>query len=850
MSGENRLSALLKAWVLILICAVSFSAIEARADPVQRMRLPVGNYFISTTGWSGGGANFPPGTSTLLESDEGDGFALPAFCIDHDRSPPDASMGGFAGNVRVKRFKDGVEVKEQSLEEATKPGADQWLTISGVGLADQLAVEPMDDGFDYMIVVNGLAIAGETQQDTDSALKAWQAKPALMAVSSAFDAVRSVLAKGSNVSSSSELLLSLEEARQRFEWKSFPAGIDSSSAAGSDIDPADAREAADFVVEKSIRALTGADVAISENDRADWLLWYSQLAGLDPYDRGALADAFKALGSKVEQDTMSASDEALFKSLADVYRLDRQTASAASLRAALTNDDVSDDVTTRNSAYRIGGSVDQFFRTRRAGVMTQGEAVRAAAFARFDQRDKISGHVEFDLLDDLSCATDLDKNPIEQSLEESAFAKFRDLSAIQSMLGMQVASLADKFAKLSVGDDDKICIEWVEPDGSISRRLISRAELSPSLGKEFSSFNMIVDSPLDPDVDDDLLKVFSNVLTLEQARLKAARNAVNAPDTVGFSGPEFVVQTPSLNGHQKATAQPELSVMELQGRGDASYIKLIDGSIILVDTGESDDLVEKVRALIGSGSAAPKKIRLIITHSDLDHIGGLESLIDAKIPIDEIIIGLSAKDDIIPANDLIKAPAGLDLLNSLRKTLLGLNFEETHNNGVLHLLSSGAERAWIDADRPSRSTDWIDTFDFAPDADTMVSIHHTRMAKRTNDGGLIVRVSTRNQAWLLTDDMTPTTMRRLLASIPGELSAGVIKWPHHLWLPRENTSDWRTLRRFLQTVGAFAYLLSNVGHPSHDEARFEAIKGMIDATMMQGLIAAWTDKPAANLVVR
>src|SRR5690606_10503276 len=105
----------------------------------------------------------------------------------------------------------------------------------------------------------------------------------------------------------------------------------------------------------------------------------------------------------------------------------------------------------------------------------------------------------------------------------------------------------------------------------------------------------------------------------------------------------------------------------LEGKGDSIVIRCEDGSLVVVDTGGREkELVLAVKAYFGG---KPPPIRIVITHTDSDHIGGLNALVtdpETADLIDEVIVGRSSKE---------ARPKVTDLLAILQKHFTGKNSE-------------------------------------------------------------------------------------------------------------------------------------------------------------------------------
>ena len=243
--------------------------VSASAGVAQRMRIPVGEYWVGGGGGSGGGGSSEhrgsgsrsgatgggTGSSAALPSGPAASnspsqslpivlrpslkrtarWSLPAYCIDWVRDQPENDLPSASGNIKVFRYKDGVQVGERSLIKAMDR-EDPWLSLKGNGSASSIDVMPVSADFDYRIVVSGLAIVGESEADVAAAFRDWNSNEQLVNVSQAFDDIRHLLVAGKTLNSHE--LERLELARRDIEWKQFGESGSGANISGSKTDPA------------------------------------------------------------------------------------------------------------------------------------------------------------------------------------------------------------------------------------------------------------------------------------------------------------------------------------------------------------------------------------------------------------------------------------------------------------------------------------------------------------------------------------------------------------------------------------------------------------------------------------
>src|SRR5580704_12287380 len=148
------------AFILGLVCDSTFLSANA-ADLSQRMRLPIGQYWISAGTHASAGRRESAGraASTLAPVAAGDvssGYRLPVYWIDVARDAPTSKtrIGYFGGNAEILRYRKGKLLGKKRLGEAVL-GPDPWLTFTGIDRPDsapdkrkgstvEIAVVPQD----------------------------------------------------------------------------------------------------------------------------------------------------------------------------------------------------------------------------------------------------------------------------------------------------------------------------------------------------------------------------------------------------------------------------------------------------------------------------------------------------------------------------------------------------------------------------------------------------------------------------------------------------------------------------------------------------------------------------------
>ena len=817
---------------------------EASSLP-QRMRLPVGSYWIS----GGSGGSPPDNHIGLVRGGEGNSYVMPAYCIDHRRSAPSSqtSLTAFSGNIRIRQFDKGRLVAEKPLADAIS-GSAPWISISGndrEDLKDQdehgswtdILVTPHDQNYDYAIVVDGLVLAGTDAEDVSAIYDRWKENKSLIATSDALDALRTTLLDPANA----DVLNDIEDARQGLEWQVFgdlptggvvPASEVEFDAVRAMIDGV----IADYYVPDANSFLDIDDLSLTASSRGDW---FSVVTGSSV--PSAKAEAFTKAMSAIGLDVsipavhLEGRDGDLLMNISRVANLDRA-------RAALANQYSSFKADANDSSSRINHILSGLYIARTVQKQAFAQALRDVAFERFGPAESSSGQIEYELLSDLKCASELSHEGSSRN-EKLAIETLFPMRELAKELGVY----ADEFRrsrKIKVSSaDQEVCFQWIELDGKVTTKKFARRELGKEALVSFGPALFITEGD-DSDTDDLLRSFGAELVTMREIRLREATNSVRSPTQKPGSKPDYVV-TRWSGSDEKNVPTMDIALLELSSNGDAGIVKIADGSLILVDTGVDEKTVGRLTEFVerNYGGKAKPSIRLVITHSHKDHIGGLSAILTAGYRVDEILIGLSVQD----AN-------GSSSLTDISARLKEGGYVETSTPSASHFVRNGVV-PWIDLLKPAYAFGSVESFILQPAKDTTIALHHIVNGKTPNDAGFVVRLRHRANSWLLTDDLSDSAMQKFLLDLPtSQLSAGYMKWPHHLWFPADNTKPRKVLDQFLNRVGAHTYAFSNKGHYTHTKERYAAISNYLrakfDDAMQKTVNTFWTDEMLANLVFR
>jgi beta-lactamase superfamily II metal-dependent hydrolase len=248
--------------------------------------------------------------------------------------------------------------------------------------------------------------------------------------------------------------------------------------------------------------------------------------------------------------------------------------------------------------------------------------------------------------------------------------------------------------------------------------------------------------------------------------------------------------------------------------------------MIVIDTGNSGPkFLEIVKEKCRRRGERICTLRLVVTHTDADHIRGLMALlVEPDIVVQEVLIGRS-----------------IDKLSKIAEDIfshLKANYEEvsTNESSLVHYVKAGINPA-VAHDKDWKGLNRLHVKSKSAEID----LFQLKDPQKSNDSGLIVRVREAGTTQLLTDDATDHSIAALLDAFEesGELSAGVLKWPHHIWYPERSDSKLDILKKLVQMTNPHTVILTNRGS-KQPESNVEKIIDFIEDNFGKNIRIFWT----------
>jgi hypothetical protein len=808
------------AWVLrhaaVIFGLICYSTIlpANAAELSQRMRLPVGQYWIGTGTHAGAGRreNSARVASTLAPVAAGNvslGYRLPVYWIDVARDSPTSKtrIAYFSGNAEVFRYRKGKLLGKRKLNEAVF-GADPWLTFTGIDRPDsapekpkgstvEIAVFPQGSQLSYRLVVTALTLGGEDRSDVDSAYAAWTGNAPLMRATTALETFRKAALTDANADS--DAIVKFENARQDFEGNQFgtePSGISAAKPSAADVSD---------VIDSTISHTFNIDSdEVTETDRLDWI---TLVRGRAP----------PGAELKVLSERLAALQIPIAKSYPPLSRKDAQLLSAYARFSAQHK------TTEQLSAFR---------KLRTEQNLSFSDALRQSVFTLFDESAWTSGHPELALLNDMDCSKEV------QDHGKSALAQLRaSINLMRASQSFFPTRTDIRPAKVAIADD-KVCVARILPN-AVERRVMPAGPSTQSfLEKTYGRENLVVS-------DDD--EESANALTARHIQFQTLGTLARRLSARAFNQTAASARRSSerkfvhLRRRGANSRGVDVIVLDLESDGDASVARAPDGTLVMIGSGPAKGALQRFSNPLTRvyGRRRPP-IRVAITHADQEHTNGLKHIYDAGFEIREMLIGRSDDDG-----------NAIDALSDIFARGERSEVRQGTGRGVTHFLRKGVSPLFLPDSRRRSDGGDIESWSLRNISGVTIEVHHMIDARSEDDGGLLVRMGYKGMHWLLCDDLSDVALAALVNDLTtNELSAGILKWPRKLWLPAEQSPARRNLAQFLSKVAPHTIVFSSSGGGSQDRARFLEIKRFVTGVLGSGVAVAWVGEMHKNLVIQ
>ena len=265
------------------------------------------------------------------------------------------------------------------------------------------------------------------------------------------------------------------------------------------------------------------------------------------------------------------------------------------------------------------------------------------------------------------------------------------------------------------------------------------------------------------------------------------------------------------------------------GGGDGIVIKreFEDGSFgdaIVVDTGCTKAGAAKILDKIKEQKKGIRDIRLVITHQDADHIGGLAHILDEAaergVRVREILVGKLPHDE-----DLV-AKRKTELWKELS---IRLDRDDRYERGnansstVAHWVMEGSDSVVETVDDPIQDlkTIRLKTLD-----DVQIDISQILSPTTTNQTSLVTNICFRGLRHVLTADGDEAVLSKLSSS-SSTRSSGIMKWPHHLW----NAKKSKAIKDLLSKYRPHTIILSNRASQHPEDSNLTAIEAIVEEVL-------------------
>jgi len=276
----------------------------------------------------------------------------------------------------------------------------------------------------------------------------------------------------------------------------------------------------------------------------------------------------------------------------------------------------------------------------------------------------------------------------------------------------------------------------------------------------------------------------------------------------------------------------ELKYLQLPSQGDSVVMRFGHDTTYVIDTGLRSDAAATLNSLLSTNKEGPLTINLLITHRDLDHLGGLRSIVSSKaLRVEEVVVAFGPGEG---TQSWREADALLRQMNYSREVLA---------NVVVYRIAGKERDTGIFRSGSLTQAQGIKAWKLRTPLLGSATVFQIEAPQSENSASLIVKVTHRGLSHLMTGDATLDVIQRLNAyeaSRPGSLRASFLKWPHHLWTPNQlQGSAGELMGSFLRQVQPNIIVLSNSGKGQPDES-VGVIRNFARTHLGTGVEVVWT----------
>jgi len=233
---------------------------------------------------------------------------------------------------------------------------------------------------------------------------------------------------------------------------------------------------------------------------------------------------------------------------------------------------------------------------------------------------------------------------------------------------------------------------------------------------------------------------------------------------------------------------------------------------IVVDTGNAGGgFIDRLAK--NMGGEGRKRIRLLITHTDADHIRGAKRIItDPMFDVVEIVIGTDGRNFTQISDEVIK------ILEDDARYRRGGAYGATLYH-YIKTTTDASDEAVVVVEQDSEGLNRY----IVRGRTAKIDMYQMGNPPKPNDSGLFVQIRETGKSQLLTDDATEKSLSALLNDSNINLESGVLKWPHHIWFPKDDLKALAVLEKLLKRTNPHTVIMTNKagGQPDENAAYIE-----------------------------